>query len=254
MASPVFTSDKRFQPSRANFSNQFSFSELSADSTPMTMENTLKKTGILFIILVAFAAVGWLILPPALLLPFVIAALIVGLVNSFKKEPSVPLIVAYSALEGVVVGLFSSYFEAQWPGVVWQAVLATLCVVGITLALFANGTLRATPKMTKIFLIAMFGYIAFSLLNFVLMITGVTSTAFGLRGVELFGFIPLGLIVGVFAVILGAYSLVMDFTFIQNGVNNRLPQRYGWTAGFGILVTVVWLYLEILRMLGLVRR
>jgi len=86
------------------------------------------------------------------------------------------------------------------------------------------------------------------------MITGVTSTAFGLRGVELFGFIPLGLIVGVFAVILGAYSLVMDFTFIQNGVNNRLPQRYGWTAGFGILVTVVWLYLEILRMLGLVRR
>ena len=75
---------------------------------------------------------------------------------------------------------------------------------------------------------------------------------YGLRSVEIFG-IPLGIFIGLFAVLMATYSLILDFTFIQNGVNNRAAEKYGWQAGFGLMVTIVWLYLEILRLIGLSR-
>ena len=82
---------------------------------------------------------------------------------------------------------------------------------------------------------------------------GANSNPWGLRGdVEIAG-IPLGLILGAFAVLLGAYSLVLDFDFIQKGVQQRVPKKYAWTGAFGIMVTVIWLYLEILRMLAIAR-
>jgi uncharacterized YccA/Bax inhibitor family protein len=150
------------------------------------------------------------------------------------------------------VGAISSFFETQFPGVVVQAVLATFVVVGVTLALFASGKIRASKRATKIFLIAMIGYVIFSLINVVLMFTGVTNNAWGLRSAEIFG-IPLGLILGVLVVIMAAYSLVLDFDFIQRGVRNRAARKYGWTGAFGITVTVIWLYLELLRMFAIAR-
>ena len=122
----------------------------------------------------------------------------------------------------------------------------------MTLALFASGKIRASKKATKIFLIAMVGYLVFSLVNFGLMLFGATDDPWGLRGADIFG-IPLGLIIGVFVVIMAAYSLVLDFDFIQQGVRNRAPKKYGWTGAFGIMVTVIWLYLEILRMLAIMQ-
>jgi uncharacterized YccA/Bax inhibitor family protein len=99
----------------------------------------------------------------------------------------------------------------------------------------------------------MIGYLLFSVVNLVLMWTGVNSNPFGLRGsVEIFG-IPLGLVLGVLVVIMAAYSLVLDFDYIKRGVANRLPREYGWSGAFGIMVTVVWLYLEILRMFAIAR-
>ncbi|TPW93743.1 Bax inhibitor-1/YccA family protein, partial [Schumannella luteola] len=149
----------------------------------------------------------------------------------------------------------SAFYEMQWPGIISQAVLATLSVVGVTLALFASGKVRASAKATKVFLIAMVGYLLFSVINvFVMIFGGADANPWGLRGsVELFG-IPLGLILGVFAVLLGAYSLVLDFDFIQKGVQNRIPKKYQWTGAFGIMVTVIWLYTEILRLLAIARR
>lgn len=99
----------------------------------------------------------------------------------------------------------------------------------------------------------MVGYLAFSLINVVLMLTGANSDPWGLRSQPIFG-IPLGLILGVFVVLMAAYSLVLDFDFIQRGVNNKAPRKYGWTGAFGIMATVIWLYLEILRMLAIARR
>jgi len=150
------------------------------------------------------------------------------------------------------VGGISWIFNTMWDGIVTQAVFGTLAVVGVTLFLFLNGTLRSSPRLTKIFIVGMVGYLAFSLVNFGLMIFGVTDGMFGLRSVEFMG-IPLGLILGVVIVLLAVYSLVMDFEAIKNGVDQGAPEIYGWQAAFGIVVTVVWLYVEILRILAILR-
>ena len=227
-----------------------------AEGESMTVENTIVKTVISFILLLAGAAIGWITAPavPLLWIGAAIVAFVLALVNIFKKEPSAPLILAYAAAEGVFIGGISAFYEAMWPGVVVQAVIATLVVVGVTLALFASGKIRASAKATKVFLIAMVGYLVFSLVNIGIMIFGgAGGNPWGLRGsVEIFG-IPLGVILGVFVVILAAYSLVLDFDFIQRGVNNKAPAKYGWTGAFGIMVTVVWLYLELLRMFAIAR-
>jgi uncharacterized YccA/Bax inhibitor family protein len=223
----------------------------------MTYEDTIAKTVGAFALMLVGAAVGWFLAPavPLLWIGAAIVGLVLGLVNSFKKEPSPPLILAYSAVQGVFVGGISSFYEWMFPGIVVQAVIASLVVVGVTLALFASGKIRASKRATKVFLIAIIGYSVFSLVNLGIMIFGgANGNPWGLRGdVEIFG-IPLGVVLGVFVVILAAYSLVLDFDFIQRGVQNRAPRRFGWTGAFGIMVTVIWLYLEILRMLAIARR
>lgn len=226
------------------------------DREVMTVEDTISKSAISFGLLLAGAAVGWFTATamPWLWIGAALVGFVLGLVNSFKREPSPALILTYAAVQGVFVGAISAFFETITPGIVGQAVIATLVVVGVTLALFASGKIRASAKATKIFLVALIGYAVFSLVNFGLMIFGGTDSAFGLRSEPSFLFgIPWGVIIGVFVVILAAYSLVLDFDFVQQGVRNRAPRKYGWTAAFGIMVTVIWLYLEILRMLAIMQ-
>jgi uncharacterized YccA/Bax inhibitor family protein len=252
MASPVFTRNQNFQPAH-NRSAGYQLPASGVDSV-MTVENALRKTIITFSVLLVAAGVGWFV--PALLLPGLIVGFILGLVNSFKKEPSAPLILAYAVAEGLAIGGLSGLMEQQESGIVSQAVIGTLCVVAIVLFLYKTGVVRATPKLTKIFLIAMLGYLAFSLVNLGLQLTGVVDDPWGLNssltipGTQ----IPLGIALGVLAVLMASYSLVMDFTFIDTGVANHLPEKYGWTAAFGIAVTIVWLYVEILRILAIARR
>jgi uncharacterized YccA/Bax inhibitor family protein len=204
----------------------------------------------LFLIVLVFGAIGWFM--PILALPAAIVGLVLGLVNSFKKEPSVPLIVLYAVFQGVFLGGISGIFEAQWAGIVSQAVIGTLSVFGVTLLLFRSGKVRTSPKMTKIVLIAMVGYLVFSLINFGMIMFGATDDPWGMRGVTVFG-IPLGVVIGLLAVFLAAYSLVMDFELIQNGVKNRVPEKWAWSAAFGLMVTLIWLYVEILRILAILR-
>lgn len=220
------------------------------DTDRMTYEDTIVKTVVSFAFLLAGAGVGWFV--PALLLPAAIVGFVLALVNIFKKKPSPALVLSYAAVQGVFIGAITMFFETIWPGIAVQAVLGTLVVVGVTLALFASGKIRASAKATKIFLIAMVGYVVFSLINFGLMAFGVTDQAFGLRSVEIFG-IPLGAILGVLVIIMAAYSLVLDFDSIQTGVQRGAPRIYGWQGAFGIMVTVIWLYLEILRLLAILR-
>lgn len=230
----------------------------------MTVEDTVWKTVGLFGILLATAVVAWMWTMNTFytsgqltMLPWIIGAIggfVLAMVIIFTSRKTVrpPLIFAYAAFEGLFIGGISAFFEIIWEGIVMQATLATLAVVGVTLALFASGKIRASAKMTKIWMIAMIGYLVFSLVNLVLMWTGVNDNPFGLRSAEIMG-IPLGVILGVFVVFLAAYSLVMDFDQIQQGVNNGAPRKYGWMGAFGIMVTVVWLYIEILRLLAILR-
>lgn len=237
-----------------------------AQTGRMTVEDTVVKTLGLFAILVATALVGWVWtlggVAPVLgqqttILPWIIGALggfVLAMVITFtsRKKVRPGLIFAYAAFEGLFVGGISAFFETIWPGVVMQATLATLAVVGVTLALFANGKVRVSAKANKIFLIALGGYLVFGLLNLVLMWTGVTQGTFGLYSQEIFG-IPLGLVIGLLVVLMAAYSLVQDFDLVQQGSRNGAPREFGWIGAFGIMVTVVWLYVEILRMIAILR-
>ncbi len=230
----------------------------SQDTERMTYEDTITKTGLGFALLLTAAAISWVAFPvlPFLFILGALGGFALGLVNIFKKEPSAPLILAFAAAEGLFVGGISRFFEIQWPGVVLQAVLATLVVVGVTLALFRSGKIRASKKATKVFLIAMIGYGLFSLINVGMMIFGGTDQAFGMRSasISILGFdLKLGIVIGILAVLMAAYSLVLDFDFIQKGVNNRLPRKYGWSGAFGIMMTVVWLYVELLRIFAISR-
>ncbi|MBX0301057.1 Bax inhibitor-1/YccA family protein [Cryobacterium sp. 1639] len=230
----------------------------SQDTDRMTYEDTIRKSVLAFGVMLAAAAASWVITPyvPFVFILGAIVGLVLGLVNAFKKEPSAPLILAYAGFQGLFVGGISRVFEQSAPGVVSQAVIATLVVVGVTLALFRSGKIRASKKATKVFLIAMIGYAVFSLVNIGMMMFGAVDGGFGMRSasIGILGFdIKLGLVIGVLAVLMAAYSLVLDFDFIQKGVNNRAPRKYGWTGAFGIMVTVVWLYVELLRIFMIAR-
>lgn len=231
------------------------YSQPSADSVDtdrMGYEDTIVKMVISFAILLGGAAIGWII--PALFLPAAVVGFVLALINIFKKKPSPILVLSYAAVEGIFVGGITQFFEARYPGIAVQAVLGTLVVVGVTLALFASGKVRASKRATKVFMIAMIGYVVFSVINLILMATGANTQPFGLRSVEILPGIPLGAVLGIFVILLAAYSLVLDFDNVKTGVERGAPRIYGWSAAFGIMLTVVWLYLEILRLLAILRR
>lgn len=218
-----------------------------AQTGRLTYNDVVSKTVLMFGVVVITAAIGWQI--PALMLPGVLIGLVLGLVNSFKREPSPVLILLYAAAEGLFLGGLSGVLEGRYPGIAVQAVLATFSVFAVTLALYRSGKYRATPKMTKMFFIAMGAYLVFSLLNLGLMLFGLTDSMFGLRG----QFPLLGLGIGIIAVLLATYCLVLDFTQIQRGVEQGAPAKFAWTAAFGLTVTMVWLYVEILRIIAILR-
>ena len=238
-------------PSAAQLNDHFALPDATATQMDrMSYEDTIVKTLVSFLVLVVGAAIGWFV--PILLLPALVIGLVLGLVNSFKREPVPGLILAYCLAEGVLVGAVSAWYNQQFSsGIVPVAVFGTLGVVAVTLALFASGKVRASKRATKIFLVAIVGYLAYSLVNVALIAFGVTNSLHGLGDVKIPGTsIPLGVPLGILVVLLAAYSLVVDFDFVQRGVRTGQPRRYGWTAAFGIVVTVVWLYLEILRLLS----
>jgi uncharacterized YccA/Bax inhibitor family protein len=252
MANPALSNNPAF---RQNAVSAAQLDELydrpsatAAETGRMTYEDTAVKTVVLFAVLLATGAVGWVF--PALAFVGAIGGFVLALVNTFKREPSVPLIVGYAALEGLFIGGISSMFQAFYGGVVLEAVVATLITVGVTLALFASGRIRASARATRIFLIAMVAYLVFRLVEFALVAFRVTPNGFGLSSATIAG-IPLGVIIGLLVVVLAAYSLVLDFDQIQQGVRRGLPAKYGWTGAFGLMVTIVWLYVEFLRIFAL---
>lgn len=267
MANPAFSNSPAFSakaaqraaqrgeaptvPTSGQLQEHFSLpSATEAQMERMSYEDTIFKTFAGFAVLLVGAAIGWFL--PFLAIVGGIAGFVLAMVNIFKKKPSPALIMAYAGAQGLLVGGVSSYYAGMWNGIVPIALFGTLGVVGVTLALFASGKVRASKRATQVFLVAIIGYAAFSLVNVGLMLFGVTDSMFGLRDFEIpiFGGIPLGIPLGILVVLLGAYSLVLDFEFVKRGVETGQPRIYGWTAAFGIIVTVVWLYLEILRLVS----
>ncbi|QCB94398.1 Bax inhibitor-1/YccA family protein [Cellulomonas shaoxiangyii] len=223
------------------------------DTGRLTYDDVIIKTGGLLALLVAVAAVTWFV-APGLYIVGAIVGLVLGLVNAFKRKPSPALIVAYTVAEGVFLGGISYVFQNRPIGnlvadaqpIVLQAVLATVATFVASLWLYRSGRVRVTAKSTRFLLIAMIGYALFSLVNVVLM--------WVLPSTEMFGPLrsgPIGIIVGLFAVGLAAFSLIVDFDAIKRGVEQGAPKSFAWTAAFGLIVTLVWLYLEFLRLFAI---
>lgn len=224
------------------------------DTGRLTYDDVIVKTGGLLLLLVVVAAATWQIAPQLWPIGMVVG-LVLGLVNAFKREPSPALIVAYTVAEGVFLGGISLAFQnmtidgsGSAKPIVLQAILGTFATFGAALFLYKSGRVRVTPKFTRFLLIALVGYAVFSLLNFGLSFF-MASDGFGpLRN----GAIGIG--VGLLAVGLAAMSLILDFDAIDRGVRQGVPARYAWSAAFGLVVTLVWLYLEILRLLAMLNR
>ncbi|PNI07843.1 hypothetical protein CXX84_14515 [Arthrobacter sp. AFG7.2] len=221
-----------------------------ADTGRMTFDDVIVKTAACLGVLLVGAAVTMFVsmgLASLLMIVGALGGFVLALVNTFKKQPSPALILAYAGLEGLFLGGLTRVLDTMYPGVGLQAVLGTLSVFTVTLLLFKSGKVRATPKAMKFFMIAMVGYALFSVVNLIMMVTGLTTEPFGLRS----GII--GVVIGILAIGLAAFSLVMDFTSIEAGVRSGAPQRFSWTAAFGLTVTLVWLYVEIIRLLAILR-
>ena len=220
-------------------------SATTADTKRLTYDDVIIKTGGLLALLVVVAAGTW-VMAPGLWPIGAVVGLVLGLVNAFKRNPSPALIVAYTVAQGVFLGGISAYYESFYDGVVPSAVVATVATFAAALFLFKSGKVRVTPKFTRWLLIAMVGYLAFSLVNVVLLMFGALD-GWGLRGGTL------GIVVSLVAVGLAAASLIVDFDSIKRGVEGGVPAKFAWSAAFGLLVTLIWLYLEFLRLFAILQ-
>ncbi len=226
------------------------------DRGRMTYDDVVVKTGLLFGALVLAAAGSWTLTAanPGVGVALMMVGLLVGfalaMVNSFSRTIRPALIVSYAVAEGVALGALSAVMEGIYPGIVVQALVATVSVFGVTLTLFASGKVRNSPKLMRFTLIALIGILVYRVLDWVLVLTGVMSG--GLSGITVMG-LDLGLVVGVVAVLIGALCLIGDFDQAKVGVQRGVPAKFAWSCAFGMMVTVVWMYVEILNILSYLR-
>ena len=223
------------------------------DRGRMTYDDALMKTGISFLILLLGAAPAWFLaaMNPSLGIFAMglgaLVAFILAMVNSFSKTIRPGLIMAYAFAEGISLGALSSFMEMTYPGIVAQAFIATLAVTGITLVLFTSGKVRNSPKLAKFTLIGILALLLTRIANAVLVAFGAMSP---IDTIYVKG-IPLGVVVSLIAVVLATLALIGDFDTVKQGVERGAPVQFAWYCAFGIMVTVVWMYVEILRILSI---
>jgi len=225
--------------------------EQAISAEPMTLTGTVNKTGILVVCVVATAAWSWsrFFNAPAsgTVWPLVaiggIGGFIVAMVTVFKKEWSPITAPIYALLEGLALGGISAVFELRYPGIAMKAVGLTFGTLFVLLMAYHSGLIPVTEKF-KLGVVAATGGIAvFYLVQFVLGFFGIRFSAINGSGLLGIGF-------SVVVVIVAALNLVLDFDFIEGGVNAGAPKYMEWYGAFGLIVTLVWLYLEILRLLA----
>ncbi|HJS72047.1 MAG TPA: Bax inhibitor-1/YccA family protein [Acidimicrobiia bacterium] len=214
----------------------------------MTMSSVLKQTGLLFLLLMGGALYGWRNIEDfgSLFWISMIAAVALLIVTMVKKKWVKVTGPLYAIAEGVLVGGISAIYNDAWNGIVVQAVLATAAVFIAMLFLYANRIIKVTDRLRSTIMLATAGIFLFYLISIVLSLLGV-DIPFVWDGGP-FSILFSALICGV-----AAFNLLLDFDIIERGVTEGAPAWMSWFAAFGLMVTVVWLYLEILRLLALTR-
>lgn len=218
----------------------------------VTLNDVVVKSAIMFGLVVIFAFVGWNLIAaaPGLMLPVFIAAIALGFVNALKKNVSPALMVIFAVAEGLMLGGISYWYNTYavingWDGIVLQAVVATMTTFGVMLTLYLTGVIKVTKRFTQVLMVAAVSYLVLALASLVASMFGVGG-GWGFYGVD-----GIGIIISVAGVAIAAFFLALDFEAIKQGVAMGLPERESWRMSFGLLVTLVWLYLEFLRMFAI---
>jgi uncharacterized YccA/Bax inhibitor family protein len=174
------------------------------------------------------------------------AAFLLSLVNSFKRQISPALVLLFAAAEGVALGAISKVFDAQFgDGIVTQAVLGTFAAFVGTLAAYKFFDIKVGAKFRTFVIAGMFGMVGLGLLSLVLSFFGINTGLYGMGG--------LGFVFALAGLVLGVLMLILDFDFVENGVAAGLPDSESWRAAFGLTVSLVWIYTNLLRILAILR-
>ncbi|WP_028810798.1 Bax inhibitor-1/YccA family protein [Streptomyces flavidovirens] len=212
----------------------------------MTMDDVVARTGITLGLVVAGATVAWVMnVGLGLAIGAALVAMVLGLVQSFKQKPVPALILAYAAFEGIFLGALSNYVNTYVAdGAPMQAVLGTMAVFVTMLFLYKTRIIRVTQRFTRYLMIAAISFIVLTSVNLLFMVFG-GGDGLGFRS----GW--MGVIFGVVGVLLGAFFLAMDFKQVEDGVAYGAPREESWMAAFGLTLTLVWIYLEMLRLVSI---
>ncbi len=223
----------------------------------MSLDDVVVRTVGLLVLTGVSAALSWNLLtggPILALAAFgsMLAGLVLGLVISFARITNPVVIGAYAVVEGVLLGLVSKFFEARYPGIVIQAVVGTFGVFAGMAALYKLRVLRATPKFTRFVIGALIGVVVLSMVNWIVAMFGgnLHLVEYGVDGKV--GFLPI--LFSLVCIGVGALTFILDFDMIEQGVRYGLPEKYAWYCAFGLLVGLIFLYWQILRLLGYLRR
>jgi uncharacterized YccA/Bax inhibitor family protein len=234
--------------------NEKAFKDQVALGEAMTLQGTVNKTGLLLLCVVATAAWTWGLShsqTPEAAIPWMVGGIfggfILALVTIFKKEWSPITAPIYALLEGLALGGISAMFELRYPGIAIQAVGLTFGTLFVMLLAYKSGIIRATEKF-RLGVVAATGGIA------ILYFVDIVLHFFNRPVSFIHEGTPIGIAFSVFVVIIAALNLVLDFDMIETGVNNGAAKYMEWYGAFGLMVTLIWLYLEILRLLGKARR
>ncbi|MER6461465.1 Bax inhibitor-1/YccA family protein [Streptomyces sp. NPDC001288] len=216
----------------------------------MTMDDVVLRSAMTLGTVAVGAALAWALLPVSttsygLAFGSAIVAMVLALIQSFKRTPVPALILGYAAFEGVFLGVISEMYNSRWSGAPFQAVLGTMAVTGATLLVYKAGWIRVTARYARIGMAIAIAFVLVMAVNLLLVAFGVAGDG-GLRS---FG--PLGAIVGIIAILLGAFFLTLDFKQIEDGIAYGAPKNEAWLAAFGLTLTLVWIYVEMLRLVAI---
>ncbi|BDX30664.1 membrane protein [Mycobacterium antarcticum] len=226
-------------------------------SRPLTIDDVVTKTGITVAIVAAVGVVSYFLVSQnlGLMMPFTLIGGLGGfalvMIATFgRKQDNPAIVLSYAALEGLFLGaasfLFANVVSTGGPGMIAQAIFGTIGVFIGMLVVYKTGAIRVTPKFTRMLVAALFGVMAIALLNFVLAIFGVGGgEGFGLRSGG-----PLAIIFSLVCIGLAAFMFLIDFDSADQMVRAGAPSKAAWGIALGLTVTLVWLYLEILRLLS----
>ena len=219
----------------------------------MTLSGAIHRTGILLSLVMVTAALNWDLsmrghpMAPVLTMVGFVGGLIACLVSVFKAQWVPVTAPIYSAAQGLVLGGVSALLNASYPGIAIQACMLTFGTLFALLGAYRFGWIRATERFKAVVFAATLGI---GLVYLVSMVLGI----FGVKIPMLHGSGDMALLFSVVAVVVAAMNLVMDFSFIEEGVAARAPKYMEWYAAFGLMVSLIWLYMEILKLLSILAR